>query len=132
MLVKHRNKLDAAQTAMEETQTQIDAEKANAKETKTQIDELFSCRALWERGRWNQASDRRQVDRTCGRQYRIQRAHQVQDFTEPVHRSGVNLVGDFFAGISGYITNNHFQKTMLCGTLIVAETWPLICTVNMD
>ena len=42
ILVKHRNKLDAAQTAMEETQTQKDAEKANAKETKTQIDELFS------------------------------------------------------------------------------------------
>ncbi len=29
----------------------------------------------------------------------------------------------FFAGLSGYAMNNHFQKAMLCGTLIVSETW---------
>ena len=27
--------------------------------------------------------------------------------------------GSFFAGLSGDVTNNHFQKAMFCGTLIV-------------
>lgn len=29
--------------------------------------------------------------------------------------------GSFFAGLSGYATNYHFQKAALCGTLIVAR-----------
>ena len=42
MLVKHRNKLEAAHAAMEEAQTRMQAEKENAKEVKAQIDELLS------------------------------------------------------------------------------------------
>ena len=50
--------------------------------------------------------------------------HQIQDFTEAVPRSGVILIGDFFAGLPEYATNNHFQKAVFYGTLIVPETWP--------
>lgn len=42
MLVKHRGKLEAAQTAMQDAQVRMDAEKENAKEAKSQIDELLS------------------------------------------------------------------------------------------
>ena len=42
MLVKHRAKLEAARTAMQDAQVRMDAEKENAKETKSQIDELLS------------------------------------------------------------------------------------------
>jgi len=33
----------------------------------------------------------------------------------------MSLAGVFFAGLSGYATNHHFQKAVLCGTLIVAR-----------
>lgn len=42
MLVKHRAKLEAAQTAMRDVQVRMEAEKENAKEAKSQIDELLS------------------------------------------------------------------------------------------
>lgn len=42
MLVKHRAKLEAAQTAMRDAQVRMEAEKENAKEAKSQIDELLS------------------------------------------------------------------------------------------
>ena len=42
MLLKHRAKLEAAQTAMEEAQTRMQAEQENAKATKAQVDELLS------------------------------------------------------------------------------------------
>ena len=42
MLVKHRAKLEAARTAMQDAQVRMDAEKENAKEAKSQIDELLS------------------------------------------------------------------------------------------
>lgn len=42
MLVKHRAKLEAAQTAMRDAQVRMEAEKENAKEAKSQIDELIS------------------------------------------------------------------------------------------
>ena len=48
MLVKHRAKLEAAHTAMEEAQTRMQAEKENAKETKAQIDELLSWAECFE------------------------------------------------------------------------------------
>ena len=44
----------------------------------------------------NGGRNRQRIDRAGGRQYRIQGAHQVQDFTEAVPRSGVILIGDFF------------------------------------
>ena len=49
MLVKHRAKLEAAHTAMEEAQTRMQAEKENAKETKAQIDELLSWAECFEK-----------------------------------------------------------------------------------
>ncbi|MBO5570110.1 MAG: recombinase family protein [Clostridia bacterium] len=49
MLVKHRNKLQAAQTALEEAESRMQAEKANAKETKAQIDELLSWAECFEK-----------------------------------------------------------------------------------
>lgn len=42
MLVKHRAKLEAVQTAMRDAQVRMEAEKENAKEAKSQIDELLS------------------------------------------------------------------------------------------
>ena len=42
MLLKHRAKLEASQTAMEEAQTRMRAEQENAKATKAQVDELLS------------------------------------------------------------------------------------------
>lgn len=42
MLLKHRAKLEASQTAMEEAQTRMQAEQENAKATKAQVDELLS------------------------------------------------------------------------------------------
>ena len=42
MLLKHRAKLEASQTAMEEAQTLMQAEQENAKATKAQVDELLS------------------------------------------------------------------------------------------
>ena len=42
MLLKHRAKLEAAQTAMEEAQTRMQAEQENAKATKAQVEELLS------------------------------------------------------------------------------------------
>ena len=39
------------------------------------------------------------IDRASGCPNRVQGAHQIQDFTEAVPRSGVILIGDrFFAG----------------------------------
>ncbi len=49
MLVKHRAKLEAAHTAMEEAQTRMQAKKENAKETKAQIDELLSWAECFEK-----------------------------------------------------------------------------------
>ena len=42
MLLKHRAKLEASQTAMEEAQTRMQEERENAKATKAQVDELLS------------------------------------------------------------------------------------------
>ena len=42
MLLKHRAKLEASQTAMEEAQARMQAEQENAKATKAQVDELLS------------------------------------------------------------------------------------------
>ena len=42
MLLKHRAKLEASQTAREEAQTRMQAEQENAKATKAQVDELLS------------------------------------------------------------------------------------------
>ncbi|MBR0464568.1 MAG: hypothetical protein IJJ23_09375 [Clostridia bacterium] len=36
---------------------------------------------------------------------------------------GLAVLREFFAGLSGYVTNNRFQKAVFCGTLIVPETW---------
>jgi hypothetical protein len=52
---------------------------------------------------------------------KIQGTHQAQAFTEAVSRSGGFLTGDFFAGLSGYATNNRFQKAVFCGTLIMSR-----------
>ena len=42
MLLKHRAKLEASQTAMEEAQARMQEERENAKATKAQVDELLS------------------------------------------------------------------------------------------
>ena len=42
MLLKHRAKLEASQTAMEEAQARMQAAQENAKATKAQVDELLS------------------------------------------------------------------------------------------
>ena len=49
MLLKHRAKLEAAQTAMEEAQTRMQAEQENAKATKAQVDELLSWAQCFEK-----------------------------------------------------------------------------------
>ena len=106
-----------SQAAMEEAQTRMQEEQENAKATRAQVDELLSWVECFEKA--DIGTKHLQIDRAGGCPNRVQGAHQIQDFTEAVPRSGVILIGDFFAGLSEYVTNNHFQKAMLCGTLIV-------------
>ena len=60
----------------------------------------------------HQAPDRQQIDRAGGRQHRIQGAHQVQDFTEAVSRSGVILIGDFLRRMMSLYFGDEYAYTI--------------------